>query len=542
MLARLTSSIPYEDVAAGARFLWSLPGFLRRPISVDEARATLRRRFERREPDFLALAKRAAYGHATSPYRQLLELAGCEYGDLERLVCQEGIEGALDTLYREGVYLTVDELKGRRPTVRGSATIAVDLARLRNSRSASHLPTQSSGSRGMPTDLVIDLAVIRDRAVNLCLAFDARGGATWRHALWAVPGGATIARLLEYSSFDGPPVRWFSQVDPAGLGLHARYRWSGRAMRWGSLLAGVPLPVPRYIPLDDPLPIADWMAGILRGGGTPHLHTFASPAVRLCRAARDARLDLRGARFTLTGEPVTESRQAVVSAVGGESAVRYGTNECSAIGYGCLEPEAPDDIHLFHDLYALIQPGQDARSGLPPRALLVSALRPTSPLFLLNVSLGDQGELVRRACGCPLERLGWTMHLHTIRSFEKLTAGGMTFPDPDIIRVLEVVLPARFGGGPTDYQLLEEEAEDGQARLRLLVHPAVGPLDAEAAADAFLAAIGGGSGIERVMALQWRESQVLRVERRAPLTTASGKILHLHQQRRSSNGRPDPAH
>ena len=37
----------------------------------------------------------------------------------------------------------------------------------------------------------------------------------------------------------------------------------------------------------------------------------------------------------------------------------------------------------------------------------------------------------------------------------------MTFLDSDVIRVLEEVLPARFGGGPTDFQLVEQEDDDG---------------------------------------------------------------------------------
>jgi hypothetical protein len=94
--------------------------------------------------------------------------------------------------------------------------------------------------------------------------------------------------------------------------------------------------------------------------------------------------------------------------------------------------------------------------------------------------------------------------------------------------VLEEVLPSRFGG-PTDYQLVECEQLDGRPSLQLLVHPAVGPLDETALAESFLAAIGSGSGVERVMGQVWRTPGLLRVERRPPLTTATGKIIHLHR-------------
>jgi hypothetical protein len=268
-------------------------------------------------------------------------------------------------------------------------------------------------------------------------------------------------------------------------------------------------------------------------GRTPHLDTFASPAARLCLAASEAGIDLGGARFQLSGEPLTATLLATIRRSGAEATSLYGSMEAGAITYGCLRPHAPDDGHLMSDSFGLIQPGPSGPARhLPPTALLVTSLRPTAPFILLNASMGDQAELDRRSCGCPFEPIGWTTHLHTIRSFEKLTAGGMTFLDADVIRVLEEALPARFGGGPKDYQLVEEQAADGAPRLCLLVHPAVGPLDPDAVANAFLTMIGGGSGARRVMELQWRQAGALRVERRPPLATASGKILHLHQARR----------
>lgn len=157
-----------------------------------------------------------------------------------------------------------------------------------------------------------------------------------------------------------------------------------------------------------------------------------------------------------------------------------------------------------------------------PYGQLLSLL-PTAPFVFLNLSLGDQARVVRRRCGCLLEALGWTTHLETVRSFEKLTAGGIAFLDTDVVHVLEKVLPARFGGGPTDYQLVEEEVENGRPCLRLLVHPAVGPLNPDEVAEAFLRAASPGSGIERLAGLLWQDGHFLRIERRPPLAMASGK-------------------
>ncbi len=119
-----------SDVAAGLRFVPRLPSFLRRPFTIEEARATLRRRLEHRGADFLWLARRAIYEHAASPYRALLNLAGCEYGDLERMVTQDGVEATLRTLYHSGVYLSVEEFKGRRPVVRGQSFLDTDVIRV----------------------------------------------------------------------------------------------------------------------------------------------------------------------------------------------------------------------------------------------------------------------------------------------------------------------------------------------------------------------------------------------------------------------------
>jgi hypothetical protein len=515
------------EFVAGVRFAARLPGLLRRPLDLEGARSTLDGRLWEREADFLARVRDVARGRSGNPYRVLLRNAGCAYGDVVRLVHDDGVEGALRALFRAGVFLTVDEFKGRKPVVRGGVMLA-DASALPGPRRPGHLPVGSSGSRGDSTAVPIDLAYVRDCAVDTYLALAARGGAIWDKAVWGVPGGMALFRLVEFAMFPPPPARWFSQLPLDAPELHPRYRWSARALRWGGRLGGVPLPRTEHVPLDDPRSILDWFRIVLRAGRTPYLHTFVSSAVRLAHAAEAAGVELAGAQLVVGGEPVTAARLDAIRRTGATALPRFGSMECGHLGYGCLRPTAPDDLHLLHDLHAVIQvePG-DPAAPLPLGALLLSTLRRTAPLTLLNVSLGDRARLSERMCGCPLETLGWTTHVDTIRSFEKLTAGGMTFMDIDVVGILEAALPTRFGGGPTDYQLVEEAGSGEEPRLRLLVHPRVGAVDTAAVRQAFLESLGACSGSAQVMALAWETGGFLGVERRPPLLGASGKILHL---------------
>jgi hypothetical protein len=527
------------DLRLGLRYAWGLPRFLRAPTDLGEARAALPRRFEQRSDVFLDFIRRAIYLQPGSPYRDLLAESGCEWGDLARLVQREGIERALVELFRSGVYVTVDEYKGRRPLRRGRLTMEVRPELFRNALVSPHVWGRTSGSSGPSTPTPIDFAWLRERAINSILLLDARGGGV-AHATWGTPGGGL--GNLRSAAIGLVQERWFWNLDVVADRLHPRHRWAYRALRLGCAWARYPLPRPELVPYGNPWPILEWISQTLRDRRRPNLFAFVSPAIRLCQVASDAGLDLTGARFTVTGEPLTAARLAAIRRVGAEAVLTYGTMEAGGdIAESCLQPSAPDDVHLLHDLYALIQPGPDGgRAGLPERALLVSTLRPTSPYVFMNVSLGDQAEVTRRSCGCPLERLGWTGHLHSIRSYEKLTAGGMTVLDTDVIRVLEEQLPARFGGGPIDYQLVEDEGPDGAARIRLLIHPTVGPVVEQEIVDVVLGAIGQGSGAARVMALNWRNAGILRVERRAPLTTANGKVLHLLRARQAPSSSPSP--
>jgi hypothetical protein len=182
------------------------------------------------------------------------------------------------------------------------------------------------------------------------------------------------------------------------------------------------------------------------------------------------------------------------------------------------------------DGFGVIQPDDQAHPALPPDTLLVTALLPRARLILLNASMGDRAVMTKRNCGCPLGRLGWTTHLHTIRSFEKLTVGGITALQADLIHVLEEVLPRRFGGGAMDYQLAQGETENGKPDVRLMVHPRLGSIDENKVRELFLDAVGFDSGADLLTALLWREAGLPIVERREPKITGAGKVQHVHSE------------
>ena len=507
----------------GIGFLAELAWQMRRPLDEGAAAAILARRLRERERDFLGLLRLAVYGHPASPYLRLMRTIGCELGDVERLIAAEGLEGALASLLRNGVYLSVDEVKGRVPVVRGSSTFRIGPEDLQNPVASGSLRARTSGSRGRASVVSINVAHNRAIGVDQGLTLAARGGAGWAKGLWSVPGGAAIAALVDMSTLGNPAERWFTPVALDSHDLDGRYRWSAQAVHLASWAAGRRLPRPRHAPLEDPEAVVHWMQTVLARGGTPHLQCGVSAAVRLSQAALARGRDLEGAQFSVGGEPVTAHRLATIRESGATAVPYYASMEAGMIAQGCLEPVEADDMHLLTDLHVAV-PGTGDNEGRA--TLYLTSLRRTARLVLVNAAIGDEAHLGQRRCGCAMEERGWATHVSRVGSSHKVTIAGMTFHDEELNRLLDEGLPARLGGGPTDYQLLEEEGADGRGRLTLRVHPRVGPLHEEAVAAAFMAELASDGGAASVMAAVWRDAAVLRVVREAPSSTATGKILH----------------
>lgn len=500
-------------------------------VDSSTARAVIAARRASRAADFLATMRRGIYGNPGSPYERLLRAVGCEHGDLEALVARNGVEGALEHLYRMGVYLRGDELKGRVPLVRGSTRLDINPEALINPCRGPGVRMETSGGTGTPARIGVNVTALRDALVNYRVSYDSDRAGDCEFGVWGAPGSATtMAAAVLAAVYERPPVRAFAIFDPRKRSLPVDMRGGDIAMRLALRTCGLRVPRPEYASPDDPQPILAWLRSLLVAGETPFLTAYPTAALRLGVAAERDGIDLAGCRINVRGEPLTTARRSALEAAGIRVSTLYGTTECDMIAYSCSVNDHADECHLFDDLHAVVRvASDDAASGLPSGALLMSSIRPTSRLILLNASMGDFASLSNRECDCPLGRLGFGTRLHTIRSFEKLTGAGMTFDDAALTHVLEDILPARFGGNPADHQVVEHLTDDGRASIRLVVAPTVGSVDLGQVREAFLSEIGASSSVTRMMSLVWSEQNLLEVERRAPYSTTAGTILHVHR-------------
>jgi hypothetical protein len=246
--------------------------------------------------------------------------------------------------------------------------------------------------------------------------------------------------------------------------------------------------------------------------------------------------------ITGAGEPPTPAKVRAIAKSGARHIANYHCSGVGAIGYNCANPIDCNDQHFVAANLAMIQyPRQVPRSDIVVDAFNMTSLLPTAPKILLNVEIDDYGVVEERSCGCPLEELGFTTHIREIRSFRKLTGEGITLIGSDMEHILDEVLPAKFGGSPIDYQLWEEEDEQGLTRLSLIVSPKVRLESEQAVIDTVLRSLTGlNSGAEGARAI-WAQAGALRIKRAEPVWTSRGKLMPLHLVKRSKPAAREPA-
>jgi hypothetical protein len=523
------------EARAFARLLVGLPRFLRRRMSYDEARGIIQQRLRERETNFLASIEHGVFGNPRSPYRPMLDLAGCEFGDIVGSVRKNGIEDTLRELRQAGVYVTFEEFKGRKPLERGGREIPASGEAFDNPDHKRYFSVSTGGSTGVGRRVSMDLTHMQDLLVHRIVGRRLQGTEGLPAANWSnLPPAGGLTGMLMAIPISGVAHRWFSVSKFGRGGPPLRFRLATNLALLVARMSGARVRWPEYLPLDQAGVLARWARDRIKESGGCTIHASVSRILRLAVAAREEGIDLTGAILRGGGEPPTHAKVSQITRTGATFRSGYAYTEVGGVGTCCLATNEPNDQHFWRDHLAMIQaPRQVPGFEIEVSAFCFTTLLRTAPKLMLNVESDDYGIVDTRPCGCPWEELGLPEHIREIRSFRKLTGEGVTLIGSDMERILEEVLPGRFGGSSLDYQLAEEEDEQGFTRLTLLVAPTVNLPDEQAAVAAVLeglqhlgTTVGGAYNL-------WQQAKTVRVRREAPQLTARGKLMPLQLARQS---------
>ena len=522
----------FDYVKTLAQFPSALWKYKKFKLSVDQAQAIVREQMERREEHLLRIVDRCIYKYPASPYLAMLKLAGCEYGDVERLVRERGLEGALRELREQGIYVTYEEFKGRKPIVRNGTAIPASPQAFENPFVRRAFTVSTSGSTGAATNVGASFESHAAVAPLALLTALANGVARQPWALWhPIMPGPGFGVLMMQTPYAPPADAWFSPVGWRDSKSWVKYGITTLYMTaWANLL-GVRVPFPRIVKLDQAIVVASHLSRMLKTRGNSLLITSVSAGLRVCLAAAQAGLDLTGVTLWLFGEPLTQAKVEPMQRVGARVISSYGMVEASTIAHACGNPVSIDDLHLAKDSIALItHPHPVEGLGIPVPALNITRLQEGGSRILLNFQTDDYGIVEERQCGCALEAVG-TTHLREIRSYAKLVGEGVTLIGNEMIRILEVVLPSRFGGSPLDYQLVEEEDNKGLTRLYLAISPRVEIADEAQVIEVLLNALRESSPMADAARTLWEQAQTIQIKRQEPVWTNTAKLKPLHIKR-----------
>ena len=502
----------YARVAAGLAHYQ-----LSRKSSNPDPFVQIREQLRLREQRFLRLA-RSVLEQKDHLYRRLFDAAGCSYADLESDVARHGLRAALRRLLSSGVYITHDEFRGRTELVRSGRHIPCDPGAFDNPHGRGSNPQATSGSTGRRFITSVSNRYLLYREEHETLEsriMDLPNRA--RIIVGAIlPSTWPIRRQVTWSRLGVPLDRWFVAGVADSSSIYRAV--TGMLVTQVNALGGTARQ-PEYLPPNDFTPVAECLARYRAANRPAYVRTMVSMATRIASAARDRALDIRGTVFSVSGEPLTPAKRSMIEDAGAGVYPFYGATEFGTFGFACPRMQGEDRVHLFEDGVMLVPQSAGAESQ---HGLFVTSLLPWSPRIVINVGVDDSAVIEPGSCDCEYQRLGFTTHAHSIFSYGKVTSQGTTIDARDLAELIETILPARFGGSPGDFQLVEIDAAD-QGGIVLRVRPKLASADLREIRDFFLDQLGkipGGSLSQRL----WKFSGGLRVVIEEPEATSTGKI------------------
>lgn len=509
-----------------ARMMRGCRDFIRTAPLADPL-AVVRHQLANRESGFLHLMRNVVFANPANPYRTLFSWAGCELGDLERALRQDGLDATLEQLRQAGVRLSNDEFKGKKPIERGGRQLAARTTDFVNPLVKGVFENTSSGSRssGTVTRPSIEFQLHREAQDALFMAQFLEPARAIGAILPILPSSVWLHRSLSCFRSGHPIERLFTAGGTWKESGH--YKLITHLLVAEANLLGAKIRGPEYLPHSDFHPVVRWIAECRAAGRPALISSPVSLGVRVAAAALESGVDISGTLFLCGAEPLTEARRGVMERAGGIVYPRYGISEVGWVGCSCLEMKTGSCVHVMRDSVAVISyPRKAPLADVELESLLITTLLPSAAYVLVNLEVDDCGKLEEARCGCRFQAMGFTQQISNVYSFGKLTGQGITLLGGDLLQILETHLPARFGGTPIDYQLVELD-DSSRAVIELRVHPRLG-VTSEADVRAFflgeIRRLWGGSLTYR----QWSETDAVRIAFAEPYMSGGRKVNPLH--------------
>ena len=168
-----------------------------------------------------------------------------------------------------------------------------------------------------------------------------------------------------------PVDRWFVSRVPVNRFHHLNaYLVAMMGKRFGPGIAK-----PEFLNVGEFRPIVEWILEKRREGKSCCVACIASNAVWIARVALEMGVSLEGTKFTAGGEPLTESKRAVIERAGARAAQNFAYGMTIQAGLACGNPSFTGEVHVQQSQLALVE---------HPRPLDDSAA-PVAPLLLTTM-------------------------------------------------------------------------------------------------------------------------------------------------------------
>jgi hypothetical protein len=513
-----------STLRAYLNFSIKLRSYVHNTVTEAEVKQTILDQLANREENFLKILKTNVFDYPKSPYLALFNVANITYVDVEKMVADKGLENTLEDLYDAGVYVTFEEFKGRVPIKRGDLEFHVKDSDFDNLNLTSIMGGTSGGSTGQATRTKMDLDHIAQNSKQAALYLSVHGIFDAPKMIWwgMLPDVMGLTSSLAPAHVGHRVKRWFVTYGGNESNSGWYYILLTYLMILMARLHSLKIPFPESASLDNPLSIAKALFETVQTSGSAYLVTTVSKCVRVSVVAQKYNIDLAGVTFLGSSEPVTSAKHMAILACGAKYISIYAATETGHIGLSCKNPTDVTDVHFMSNNLTMIQRPKEVFDQTVD-AFHFTSLLSTNPKMLINVQSDDFGIVEERDCGCPFYQMGFTKHLRQVSSFRKLTGEGVTLVGSDMVHILEHALPAQFGGSLLDYQLIEEETEQGFTKLVLYVDPSVSIQDENALLEAFLDAMKVSMPSVRLAQAEYRTGDVVTIRREKPFVTSRGK-------------------